>query len=77
MSRAAQNIFVEERVEEDYFVAGIEWAEKRGMRIASVSLGYKDWSVRNDAARHFNVKPAEQFFALILVNLHECLDDVD
>ena len=30
-------------VEEDYWVAGIEWAEKQGADIVSSSLGYIDW----------------------------------
>lgn len=38
-----ENIYVEERVEEDFFVAGSEWAERAGAMIISASLGYKQW----------------------------------
>lgn len=30
-------------VEEDYFVAGLEWMDSIGVDIASASLGYRDW----------------------------------
>ena len=33
----------EKKVEEDYWVEGIEWAENQGADIASSSLGYIDW----------------------------------
>lgn len=34
---------LEEPIEEDYWVAGIEWAEAMGADVASSSLGYIDW----------------------------------
>lgn len=34
---------VEEPVEEDYFIAGLEWVEMRGADLVSASLGYSDW----------------------------------
>lgn len=33
----------ETRIEEDYFVAAIEWAYNRGAQIVNVSLGYRDF----------------------------------
>lgn len=33
----------EEPIEEDYWVAGIEWAERLGTEVVSSSLGYTDW----------------------------------
>jgi serine protease AprX len=33
----------ETRVEEDYWVAGIEWADVQGADVATSSLGYSDW----------------------------------
>ena len=33
----------ERPVEEDYWVAGIEWAESLGAEVVSSSLGYTDW----------------------------------
>ena len=47
-----ENIFVEERVEEDYFVAGVEWAERRGAHVLSASLGYKKWYQFRDFDGH-------------------------
>ena len=35
-------------VEEDYWVAGLEWAERRGADIVSSSLGYIDWYTWED-----------------------------
>jgi hypothetical protein len=43
MLARTENIYVEERVEEDLFVAGCEWAERGGAMIISASLGYKQW----------------------------------
>jgi len=34
---------LEEPIEEDYWVAGIEWAESLGAEVVSSSLGYTDW----------------------------------
>lgn len=34
---------IEDRIEEDYWVAGIEWAERLGAEVVSSSLGYIDW----------------------------------
>jgi subtilisin family serine protease len=38
----------EEQVEEDYWVAGLEWAESLGVDILSSSLGYIDWYTYED-----------------------------
>ncbi len=38
-----ETIRFEEPVEEDYWVAGIEWAEQLGAEVVSSSLGYTDW----------------------------------
>ncbi|MDZ7374860.1 MAG: S8 family serine peptidase [candidate division KSB1 bacterium] len=33
----------EQPIEEDYWVAGLEWLERNGVDIVSTSLGYSDW----------------------------------
>ncbi len=38
----------EQPIEEDYWVAGIEWAEARGAEVVSSSLGYTDWYTFDD-----------------------------
>jgi serine protease AprX len=38
----------EEPIEEDYWVAGIEWAEQLGAEVVSSSLGYTDWYTFQD-----------------------------
>lgn len=38
----------EEPIEEDYWVAGIEWAEAFGAEVVSSSLGYIDWYTYED-----------------------------
>ncbi len=38
----------ERPIEEDYWVAGIEWAESLGAEVISSSLGYTDWYVFQD-----------------------------
>lgn len=38
----------ERPIEEDYWVAGIEWGEQNGADIVSSSLGYIDWYTPND-----------------------------
>jgi subtilisin family serine protease len=38
-----ERVDVEIQAEEDYWVAGIEWAESSGVDIVSSSLGYTDW----------------------------------
>ena len=38
----------EDQVEEDYWVAGLEWAESLGVDILSSSLGYIDWYTYED-----------------------------
>jgi len=38
-----ERVDVEIQAEEDYWVAGIEWAESLGVDIVSSSLGYNDW----------------------------------
>lgn len=38
----------EQPIEEDYWVAGIEWAEGLGVEVVSSSLGYTDWYTFED-----------------------------
>lgn len=38
----------EQPIEEDYWVAGIEWAERLGAEVVSSSLGYTDWYTFQD-----------------------------
>lgn len=38
-----EDIGSEKSIEEDYFVAGLEWVESKGADIATSSLGYSDW----------------------------------
>jgi hypothetical protein len=38
----------EEPVEEDYWVAGLEWADSIGAEVVSSSLAYSDWYVASD-----------------------------
>lgn len=38
----------ESKVEEDYYVAGLEWIESNGADIATSSLGYTDWYTAKD-----------------------------
>lgn len=38
----------ERQIEEDYWVAGIEWAETLGAEVVSSSLGYTDWYTFSD-----------------------------
>ena len=38
----------EDQIEEDYWVAGIEWAESLGAEVVSSSLGYTDWYTFKD-----------------------------
>ncbi len=38
-----ENVPVEEPIEEDWYVAGLEWADSIGADIVSTSLGYFDW----------------------------------
>ncbi|MEJ2544374.1 MAG: S8 family serine peptidase [Calditrichaceae bacterium] len=38
----------EKQIEEDYWVAGIEWADSMGADIVSSSLGYIDWYTQSD-----------------------------
>lgn len=38
----------EQQIEEDYWVAGIEWAEALGAEVVSSSLGYIDWYTFED-----------------------------
>jgi subtilisin family serine protease len=43
-----ENIDFERPIEEDYWVAGIEWAEGLGAEVVSSSLGYTDWYTYSD-----------------------------
>lgn len=38
-----ENIASETPIEEDYYVAGLEWADSLGAEVVSTSLGYFDW----------------------------------
>ena len=38
-----ESIFYEKRIEEDFFIAGMEWVESQGADILTASLGYNDW----------------------------------
>lgn len=38
----------ETAVEEDYYIAGLEWGERMGADIASSSLSYSDWYIADD-----------------------------
>jgi serine protease AprX len=39
---------VEDTIEEDYWVAGVEWADSLGADVVSSSLGYTDWYTYED-----------------------------
>lgn len=41
-------IMFEKQIEEDWWVAGLEWAEQNGADIVSSSLGYSDWYSYSD-----------------------------
>ncbi|MGQ9610254.1 MAG: S8 family peptidase [bacterium] len=43
-----KGVFFEQMIEEDWWVAGLEWAEALGADIVSSSLGYSDWYSYND-----------------------------
>ncbi len=43
-----EDITDEQPIEEDYYVAGLEWGEENGADIASSSLGYIDWYESSD-----------------------------
>jgi len=38
-----ENVTSETQIEEDFWVAGLEWGERLGADVASSSLGYNDW----------------------------------
>jgi hypothetical protein len=38
-----ENIVYEQPIEEDWYVAGLEWADSLGAEVISTSLGYFDW----------------------------------
>ena len=44
----SENINYEKRIEEDFFMHGVEWMEERGVDILSMSLGYKAWYTYTD-----------------------------
>ncbi|HGE71311.1 TPA: T9SS type A sorting domain-containing protein, partial [Candidatus Poribacteria bacterium] len=41
-------VMFEKQIEEDWWVAGLEWAEQNGADIVSSSLGYSDWYSYSD-----------------------------
>ena len=41
-------VMFEQKIEEDWWVAGIEWAELKGAEVVSSSLGYSDWYSYDD-----------------------------
>jgi hypothetical protein len=43
-----EDISGEQPIEEDYWVAGVEWAEGLGTQVASSSLGYLNWYTYSD-----------------------------
>jgi serine protease AprX len=43
-----EGIMFEKQIEEDWWVAGLEWAEQNGADIVSSSLGYSDWYTYSD-----------------------------
>ncbi len=43
-----EDVADEQPIEEDYYVAGLEWGEANGADIASSSLGYIDWYQMSD-----------------------------
>ena len=43
-----EDISLEEPIEEDYFIAGLEWGELLGADIVSSSIGYIDWYAQSD-----------------------------
>jgi subtilase family protein/putative metal-binding protein len=43
-----EDIADEQPIEEDWFVAGLEWAESLGADVATASLGYVDWYTPED-----------------------------
>lgn len=45
---SSNGVFFEEEIEEDWWVAGLEWAEFNGADIVSSSLGYSDWYSYSD-----------------------------
>jgi serine protease AprX len=43
-----ENVRSETPIEEDYWVAGIEWLERMGVDVVNSSLGYNDWYTYED-----------------------------
>lgn len=43
-----EDITREEPIEEDFYVAGLQWIEANGADLATSSLGYIDWYTQDD-----------------------------
>lgn len=43
-----EDVSLEEPIEEDHYVAGLEWIEAEGADLATASLGYIDWYTQDD-----------------------------
>ena len=43
-----EGVMFEKHIEEDWWIAGLEWAEQNGADIVSSSLGYSDWYTYSD-----------------------------
>jgi serine protease AprX len=47
-----ESVAYEEPIEEDWYVAGLEWADSLGAEVVSTSLGYLDWYTFEDLDGH-------------------------
>ena len=43
-----ESMLIEDPIEEDYFIAAVEWGEELGTDVITASLGYQDWYSYND-----------------------------